>query len=149
MSIPRRILFWFAFSAFALAVLCTGYHHIFGTGYFRPMLVTEKKIFDLGAVSADTLTEVEFFVTNVGVRHLRIENIRSGCTGCVEILSFPREPIRRGESVPVRVALNTESLTGHIRKSFLIISNDPLRRVYPMQIDAVVPAIDGRKFLAE
>ena len=142
----QRSLFWLSFSAFALAAMGTGYHHLFGTGYFRPMLVTEKKIFDLGSVSADSVTEIEFFVTNGGVRPLRIENVRSGCTGCVDILSFPKGPIRRGASVPVRVALNTESLIGHTRKSFLILSNDPLRSVYPMQIDAHISSVGNTEF---
>ena len=104
------MIFWITFSAFALAAGWSGYYHLFGKGYFRPILVTEKQVLDVGVVLPDSLTEVEFFVTNSGVRPLRIENVRTGCAGCVVILSFPTEPIRRNASASVRVALNAESL---------------------------------------
>ena len=137
-----RILFWFAFSAFAVAAIGAGYYHYFGTGYFRPVLATERRMLELGVVPSDSLTEVEFFVTNAGVRPLRIVSVRTGCAGCVEIISYPTEPIRRGASVPVRVALDTKSLKGNVRKSFLIMSNDPIQQVYPMQINAVVESVN-------
>ena len=137
-NIRRRTLFLFAFSAFAVAAIGTGYHHLFGKGYCRPVLVTEEKILDLGTVPADSLAEIEFFVSNGGVRPLRIESVRSGCAGCVEVLSVPRGLIRRNQRVAVRVALNTESLAGKTRKSVLIISNDPINGVFPMRIDADV-----------
>ena len=137
-NIRKRIVFWLTFAAFAIVVAKAGYYHVCGKGYCRPVLVTEKKILDLGAVPPDSLTEYEFFVTNGGVRPLRIEKVKSGCAGCIVIISFPTEPIRRGESVPIRIALNSESLKGRTRKSLVIISNDPIRSVYPMLIGAVV-----------
>ena len=140
-NVVRRTIFWLTFSAFALAAGWTGYYHFFGKGYFRPVLVTEKQVLDLGVVPVGSLTEVEFFVTNGGVRPLRIENVRTGCAGCVDIISFPTESIRRNVSASVRVALNAESLHGRVRKSFLIMSNDPVRGIYPMQIAAVVESV--------
>jgi hypothetical protein len=86
-------------------------------------------------VLPDSLTETEFFVTNGGVRPLRIDKVRSGC---VEIISYSTEPIRRNKSMPVRIALNTKSLRGNVRKSLVIVSNDPLRPVYSILVDAVV-----------
>ena len=92
----------------------------------------------MGTVPPDSLTETEFFVTNRGVRPLRIDKVQSGCAGCVEIISYPKEPIRRGGSVPVRIALNTKSLKGNVRKSLVIVSNDPVHPVYSILVDAVV-----------
>ena len=138
----RRLIFWLAFTAFAVVVGKAGHYHLFGKGYFRPELVTEKQILNLGVVPPDALTEHEFFITNAGVRAIRIEKVRSGCAGCVKIISYPTEPIRRGQSVPIRIALNTESLRGNIRKSLVIVSNDPVRPVYPLLVDAIVEVKD-------
>ena len=103
------------------------------------MLVLQKEILDLGTVSTDQPVEVEFSITNGGFRSLRIEMIRSDCTGCVDVLSFPQEPISRNETAVVRLSLKTESLSpGKMRKSLMITSNDPLRPFYPVMIDAVV-----------
>ena len=135
---PPRILFWVAFAAFAVAMVWGGYYHLFGAGFFRPILVTEKRILYVGEVLPDSLTEIEFAVTNGGLRPLRIESVRSGCAGCVEIISYPNEPLGWNKSAPIRVVLDADSLKGKVRKSFLIISNDPVRRVSPMLIDAVV-----------
>ena len=134
----RRILFWLAFSAFAIAGICTGYYHLFGTGYCRPVLVAERQILDLGVIPPDSITEVEFFITNGGVRSLQLEGVRTGCASCIKIISYPSEAIRRGSSEPVRITFNSKSLRGSVRRSILIISNDPFRRVYPVRIDAVV-----------
>jgi hypothetical protein len=123
---------------FALAIGWAVRYHFFGVGYFRPVLVTEKQILDLGDVLQDSLTETEFSVENGGWRSLKIKDVRTGCAGCVEILSYPKEPIRRNATAPIRVALNTKSLKGKVRKSIIILSNDPVHSVYPMLIDAVV-----------
>ena len=136
-----RIIFWFAFVVFAIAAGRTGHYHFFGEGCFRPVLVTERRILDLGDVLPNALSETEFSITNGGWRSLQIKNVRAGCAGCVKILSFPKEPIRRNETTQVRIALDTKSLTGKVRKSIIITSNDPARPVYPMLIDAVVERI--------
>jgi hypothetical protein len=137
-NVRQRFLFWLVFVAFLFSMGWVVRYHFFGIGYFRPVIVTESRILYLGTVPTDTLAVVEFSVTNAGWRSLQIESIRSGCAGCVEIIAFPKEPVRRNETVSVRVALNTKSLKGSVRKSFVIISNDPVRSVYPMLIDAVV-----------
>ena len=141
-DLRSRILFWLAFVAFVVSIGWSVRYHFFGVGCFRPVFVTEKKILYLGDVPPDSLSEVEFSVTNGGWRSLRIESIRSGCAGCVEVVDFPKVPIRRNETVSVRVALNTESLKDNVKKSFIIISNDPVRPVYPMLINAVVQHAD-------
>jgi hypothetical protein len=142
----RRIVFWFVFTFFVAVVGKVGYYHLPGTGCFRPVLVTETQVIDLGVVPPDSLTECEFFVTNGGMGSLKIENVRSGCAGCIEIISFPTEPIRSGESVSIRIALDVRTLKGKTRKSLIIISNDPVRPVYPILIDAVVEVKDNHKF---
>jgi hypothetical protein len=135
-----RILFWLVFFVFVTSVIWTGYYHFFGAGYFRPILITEKKIIDLGNVSADRPAETEFVVSNGGFRSLRIERVRSGCSGCVEIISYPKEPLKRNESAVIRVALQTESVSGFVRKSIMIVSNDPRRHSCPILIDAAIEA---------
>jgi hypothetical protein len=138
-SIRPRIIFWIVFATFAATVGWMSYHHLFSRGYLRPALVLRDEILDLGTISAGRPVEAEFSITNEGFRPLRIESIRSDCTGCVDVISFPQTPISRKETVKVRIALKTESLSpGLMRKSLMITSNDPLRPLYPMMIDAVV-----------
>lgn len=144
-SSVRRHLFWIVFVAFLVSVGWAVRYHFFGVGYFRPVLVTEKQILDLREVSADSLADVEFSVMNGGWRSLSIENVRTGCAGCVEIIAYPKEPIHRNGTATIRVALNTKSLTGNVRKSFIIISNDPVHSVYPMLIDADVLCKDEKR----
>jgi len=137
-SLYQRIAFWIVFVAFAASLGWMGYYHLFGAGYFRPVLVTPDKILHLGMVVANQPEEWEVSITNGGFRPLRIANVRSGCSGCIEILSYPREPIARGEKGVIRFALKTESLSGQVRKFILITSNDPRRSHCPILIDAFV-----------
>jgi len=134
----ERFLFWLAFVALVVALCWTGYHHFFGVGYFRPVLVAATRILDLGDVLPDAVVEGEFSVTNGGWRALQIMSVRTGCASCVKIVSYPKEPIRRGETVPIRLAFDSKSFTGKVRRSILILSNDPVRPIYSILIDAVV-----------
>jgi hypothetical protein len=77
-------------------------------------------------------------ITNVGVRPLKILEVRSGCAGCIDILSFPHQPIPRNQSAKIRFALVTQSLRGKTRKSLLVKTNDPVTPVYVIVVDAVV-----------
>lgn len=133
-----RILFWIVFAAFAASVVLIGCYHLFGKGGFRPILMTKEKIVHLGEVPANSLVESKVTVTNIGVRPLKILEVRSGCSGCTKIISFPADPIYRNETVTVCFALNTESLSGKVRKSMVLISNDPIHPAYPILIDAIV-----------
>lgn len=137
-DLRQRILFWFAFIAFVAVACWAGHYHFFGKGYFRPALVTEQRIVDFGEVSADSLAEAEISVTNGGWCSLQIEGVRTGCGSCIKIVSFPKEPIRRGETGRVCVTFNSKSLKGKVRRSILILSNDPIQPVYSLFVDAVV-----------
>jgi hypothetical protein len=133
-----RILFWLVFTSFAILLFWQGHYHLLGKGWFRPSLALQERVLHLGEVLPDTLVETELIVANIGIRPLIIEDVRSGCSGCIKVLSFPKAPIHRNEKVTLRFALNTDSLKGKVRKSMIIMSNDPIHPVTPVLIDADV-----------
>jgi len=133
----QQSMFWTVFVIFAIAAGWTGHYHFFGKGYFRPVLVMQDKI-SFGTVSTDQRAEKEFAITNTGFRPLRIASVRSSCSGCIEIVSYPQTPIYRNETVMVRIALKTEGLSGQVRKYIMIMSNDPRRPFCPVLVDAIV-----------
>jgi len=133
----QQSIFWTVFVIFAIAAGWSGHYHFFGKGYFRPVLVTQDKI-NFGTVSTGQRAERELSVTNAGFRPLRIASVRSSCSGCIEIVSYPQTPIYRNETVAVRIALKTKGLSGQVRKYMMITSNDPRRPFCPVLIDAIV-----------
>jgi len=137
-DIQSRFLFWVAFSAFTIAACWTGHHHFFGVGYFRPVLATETRIFDIGEVLPDAVVEVELTITNGGWRSLQVAGVRTGCASCIRIVSFPTEPLRRNGTGQIRITFDSKSLSGKVRRSILILSNDPVHPVYSIMVDAVV-----------
>ena len=137
-TVARRILFWVVFVVFAVSTCWAGRYHFFGVGYFRPVIVTEQRIIDLGEMLPDAVVEAEISVTNGGWRSLQIAKVRTGCSSCIKILSYPKEPIRRGEAALIRISFDSKSLTGKVRRPVVVMSNDPVRPVYSILVDAVV-----------
>lgn len=127
---------WFSLAVLVFVACWTGYYHCFGSGFFRPIVYVEPKIVQLGTVSCDT--ECEFIITNKGYRPLSVFKVYPGCSGCLEAVDYPKEPLRRNQSGIIRIKLLTESLQGTIRKSIVIRTNDPSNQAVGLLVDAVI-----------
>jgi hypothetical protein len=133
-----KSLFWCVFFLFLILFGWTCHYHLLGAGILRPVIMCSEQVIDLGEISSGKPFEYEVMITNAGVRSLKISEVRSGCAGCIDILSFPHQPIPPNQPAKIHFALVTKSLRGKTRKSFLVKTNDPVTPVYVIVVDAVV-----------
>jgi hypothetical protein len=137
----KRLLQSFTLTAFIVLLVVSGwtvYHHVLGTGVFRPILVCPQRLLKLGEIDGGQPRTCVFTITNKGYRSLIIRDVRTGCAGCVNILDYPKTPIKKNQSATITVDLLTENINGPTRKSFLVKTNDPVTPIYAMVIDAIV-----------
>lgn len=83
-----------------------------------------EPILDLGVVEKGDPIPCRFQLQNAGNRPILIEDIKPSCGACIKVKSFPRE-IPPGSQAIVETALLTETLTGPVRKTVSVKSNDP------------------------
>lgn len=80
----------------------------------------EKEVHDYGTIDQHGNGACEFVFTNTGSEPLIISNAKGSC-GCT-VPSWPREPIKPGESASIKVKYDTKRV-GPINKSVTITSN--------------------------
>lgn len=80
----------------------------------------EKEVHDYGTMKQHGDGTCEFKFTNTGSEPLIISNAKGSC-GCT-VPSWPREPIKPGESEVIKVKYDTKRV-GPINKSVTITSN--------------------------
>jgi len=85
-----------------------------------PVMKFESEVIDYGTIKqgADGIREFKF--TNTGKEPLIISNSRGSC-GCT-VPTWPKEPIKPGESSVIKVKYDTKRL-GAINKSVTVTSN--------------------------
>lgn len=137
------IVFVVVFSLFLGTVIDAGYYYMSGRGLWRPAIVCEEPVRELGDVSDAKSISCDFLVRNAGSRPLQIEAVKPACGACVEVLSFPRQALQPGQSELVRVALLTKSLRGNVAKNVWVVSNDPRRPSLVVTVKAHVRPIAG------
>ena len=89
-------------------------------GLDKPQMIFETEVIDYGTIEQGSNGEREFKFTNKGYTHLIISEAKKSC-GCA-VPSFPKEPIKPGESAVIKVKYDTNRL-GVINKTVTIISN--------------------------
>lgn len=85
-----------------------------------PVMTFESEVVDYGTIEQGADGVREFKFTNTGKEPLIISNSRGSC-GCT-VPTWPKEPIKPGESSVIKVKYDTKRL-GPINKSVTITSN--------------------------
>lgn len=85
-----------------------------------PVMKFESEVVDYGTIEQGADGVREFKFTNTGKEPLIISNSRGSC-GCT-VPTWPKEPIKPGESSVIKVKYDTKRL-GAINKSVTITSN--------------------------
>ncbi len=86
----------------------------------QPIIAFESEIIDYGTIEQGSDGVREFKFKNIGSAPLLISEARKSC-GCT-IPSFPKHPIKPGESSIIKVKYDTKRI-GAINKTVTIVSN--------------------------
>jgi hypothetical protein len=140
-TIMRRFV-WFACAAALVAVLWAGYYHFFGAGYFRPIAEITERTVQLGEVDNGQKIPCEFTIMNRGFRSLRIEGVHPGCAGCIEAVSFPPR-LKHNATGAIKINLLTEKQQGAVVKMVLVDTNDPVKPVLSLRIEATIKSSEN------
>lgn len=86
-----------------------------------PKVQLDKLEHDFGTIVEGTLAETEFIVTNVGEGDLLIISAKGSC-GCT-VPEPPKEPIKPGESAPIKVSFDSKGKPGAQEKTVTLTTN--------------------------
>ena len=81
----------------------------------------QKEWHDFGLVKSGEKVHVDFEFKNSGDQVLVISSVDAGCSCTVP--SWPKEPIKPGESASIRVSYNSKGKKGAFNKAIRISSN--------------------------
>lgn len=90
------------------------------TGKF-PLVKFDKTEFDFGTINEGDKPETEFTITNDGEVDLIIINAQGSC-GCT-VPVWPKEPIKPGDSAPLKVSFNSSGKPGQQQKTVTLTTN--------------------------
>ena len=89
---------------------------------YEPAVISfDKTEFNFGTVNEGDIVDVEFDVTNTGNTDLVITKAQPSC-GCT-VPSWPKEPIKPGETSKVVAKFNTAGKPGRAVKAITLITN--------------------------
>lgn len=94
-----------------------------------PKLEIADRAYDFGTVTAGTVVEKEFELTNSGKEKLLFRSVKSNC-GCITY-ELNNKGIKKGKSQTLKILFDTSEMRGNQYKSVTVYSNDP---VTPTQI---------------
>jgi hypothetical protein len=86
-----------------------------------PVIHFEETIHDFGKIIEGETVSYDFNFTNTGKSDLIIAEVTSSC-GCT-VPSYPKTPIRPGESGTLKVAFNSNGRRGFQSKSVVVAAN--------------------------
>ncbi len=102
----------------------------------KPEASYSFSVIDLGEVEQGQVAEAEVVLTNTGSDDLHIRKISSPSTALQ--LQSPRQVIRPGKSVNLKVTLDTSKLKFFVKYYLDIITNDPVHPLYRITVSATV-----------
>lgn len=86
-----------------------------------PKIEFDKTEHDFGIVNEGNIVETEFIVKNVGEADLIIADAKGSC-GCT-VPAPPKEPIKPGDSAPIKVSFNSSGKPGMQNKTVTLTTN--------------------------
>lgn len=107
----------------------------------QPTIAFDRTRYDFGPIAAGRRVEHTFIVTNTGRAILRLEKPLASC-GCTSA-AIGRQELKPGESTEI-VAIYTpeKGFVGAMRRSILVVSNDPKHRKLTLRLAGDVLAPD-------
>ena len=116
----RKLVTIFAITVFAVSNSCSQTNNQVTENENGPKIEFKNTEHDYGTIVQGSDGKCEFEFTNTGKEALVLNDVHSTC-GCT-IPSWPKEPIKAGESAIITVVYNTNRL-GPINKSITVASN--------------------------
>ena len=86
-----------------------------------PKIELDKEVHDFGTIAEGAVVETEFIVTNIGEGDLLIADAKGSC-GCT-VPQPPKDPIKPGESAPIKVSFNSKGKPGAQEKTVTLTTN--------------------------
>lgn len=86
-----------------------------------PVLAFDKTEHDFGVINEGDKVTTEFTVTNSGEADLVIINAQASC-GCT-VPDYKKEPIKPGESTPIKVTFDSNGKPGQQQKTITLTTN--------------------------
>lgn len=86
-----------------------------------PKVELDKKEHDFGSITDGDVVETEFIVKNVGETDLVIIDAKGSC-GCT-VPKPPKDPIKPGESAPIKVSFDSKGKVGSQEKTVTLTTN--------------------------
>jgi hypothetical protein len=86
-----------------------------------PIVELDKEIHDFGTIKEGDIVETEFIVKNTGDSDLVIADAKGSC-GCT-VPEPPKEPIKPGESAPIKVSFDSKGKPGSQEKTVTLTTN--------------------------
>lgn len=101
-----------------------------------PRIASPARVLELGSILRGTVLEQAFVLQNRGDAPLDITNVHAACD-CTTV-PLTRTRLAPGESLSLRVKLDTAKLLGRLEKSILVTSNDPQLPVFALELRGLV-----------
>lgn len=106
-----------------------------------PVIKFEENDHDFGKIYEGESVSYDFKFTNSGKSELIIAEVSSSC-GCT-VPSYPKTPIRPGESGVIKVMFNSKGKLGYQSKSVLVAANtQPNTTILRIKAEVVNPGKD-------
>jgi hypothetical protein len=116
----RKLFTIFAITVFTVSMSCSQTSGKNETGEKGPKIEFAYTEYDYGTINEGGDGTSEFLFKNTGDEPLVLSDVRSTC-GCT-VPSWPKEPVKPGESAKIIVSYNTRRI-GPINKSITVSSN--------------------------
>ena len=88
-----------------------------------PVISFNAESHDFGNIKEGDQVEYTFMIKNEGKRDLILRNVKTSC-GCT-VVTPEKKVIGPGETVPLKVAFNSQGKRGRQNKAITVITNDP------------------------
>jgi hypothetical protein len=103
-----------------------------------PRLSVEPPAFDFGRTQQQRVLSKQFRLRNFGDRALVIGEIQTDCGCTAALLETPHRTLAPGAATTLDVRFETRDAVGSVRRHVLIRSNDPVRKVLELKLEADV-----------
>jgi hypothetical protein len=133
-----RVVLIVAMGFFLAAVLHVGHYHFIGPGLWHATIDCSPSLRELGKITGSEPVSFSFAVTNSGSRPLVIERVRGSCGSCINVVSYPTQPIVPGGNGVIEAVLSVERLSGAVQKAIAVFSNDPIKPAVILKVRANV-----------
>jgi hypothetical protein len=107
-----------------------------------PKIIVEPATFNFGSVLQNKELTKDFTIRNVGTEELVIDNVSTTC-GCT-VADLKSRNLKPGANTPMHVTLQTRTNVGKIVKTVMIKSNDPLKPLLEVTLQADVAGPSGQ-----